>query len=151
MTFNACGEALDVLRSCYRFNARLDPTRPDLLVEMEYYFCPPGAKIFDHPHILGSANYQDPKENFDIWLGEVEVTKRWVRGDTPAAVTGQFYCGDLGKFAGGVDLVNGGTEPLDPFDGMPLCCRGGVPLGGFLIQDDGNYLLQDDGSKIVIP
>jgi len=137
--------ALDVLRSCYRFNARLDPLRPELLVEMEYYFTPPGAKIFPFPHILGSNNWQDPKEQFSIRLGEVEVTKRWVEGAPPALVTGQFFCGDVAKFAGGVDLVNGGTEPLDPADGMPLCCRGGVPLSDAIIQEDDFYILQEDG------
>lgn len=137
--------ALDVLRSCYRFNARLDPARPDLLVEMEYYFCPPGAKVFQHPHIFGSSNYTCAKENWDISLGEVEVTQRWVRGDTPPAVPGQFSCGDLAKFAGGVDLVFGGTEPLDPFDGMPLCCRGGVPFGDFIAQETGDPIFQENG------
>lgn len=107
---------------------RIDPNRPELTVEMEWFFAPPGAKICPHPTAFSSRNYTDWKENPDLTLGEVEITKRWVRGDCPPGVTGQFFCGDPAHAANGCDLVFGPTVPLDPYDGVMLCCRGGIPF-----------------------
>jgi hypothetical protein len=125
--FSFCGMAVDVLRSCYRSKMRVDPSRPDLLVEFEWFFTPPGAKIFPFPTAFSSRNYTETNEHADLTLGEVEITKRWVRGDPPAAVPGTFFCGDPSSFVNGADLVNGPLESLD-VDGVPLCCRGGVPF-----------------------
>lgn len=141
--------AVDVLRSCYRSRMRFDRNRPDLLVEVEWYFSPPGAKVCPYPTAFGSRNYTDVKELPDLSLGEVEVTTRWVSGLCPPAVTGQFFCGDPAAAAVGVDLTGGPLEPLDPFDGVPLCCRGGVPFtGGFIVQEDGFLIKQEDGNRI---
>lgn len=127
---------------------RLDRTRPDLLVEMEFFFSPPGAKIFRGPTSFSSRNYTEVRENADLSLGEVEITKRWVLGNCPPGVTGQFFCGDPAAAANGVDLVNGPLEALD-FDGVPLCCRGGVPLpGALLLEDTTPYLLESDATYI---
>lgn len=114
---------------------RLDRNRPDLLVEMEWFFCPPGAKIFPQPTAFSSRNYTDVKEHADLTLGEVEVTRRWIKGQCPPGVTGQFFCGDPAHAADGCDLVNGPLEPLDPYDGVPLCCRGGIPFGDDDVRD----------------
>lgn len=108
---------------------RIDRNRPDLLVEMEWFFTPPGAKLCPFPTAFSSRNYTEENERADLSLGEVEVTKRWVRGDCPPGVTGQFFCGDPSRAATGSDLVNGPLVPLDPYDGVLLCCRGGVPYG----------------------
>lgn len=119
--------AVDVLRSCYRSKMRIDRNRPDLLVEMEYFFTPPGAKLCPFPTAFSSRNYTETNEHADLSLGEVEVTKRFVKGFCPPGVTGQFFCGDPSHAAKGCDLVNGPVVPLDPHDGVLLCCRGGVP------------------------
>jgi hypothetical protein len=140
---------VDVLRSCYRCNMRMDRTRPDLLVEMEFYFAPPGAKFFQGPNAFASRNYTEVRENADLSLGEVEVTKRWVRGDCPPLVTGQFFCGDPALAASGVDLVNGPVVDLDPYDGVLLCCRGGVPFPACLLLEAGGDILLEDGSGCI--
>lgn len=141
--------AVDVLRSCYRSRMRIDPNRPDLTVEMEWFFCPPGAKIFDGPTAFSSRNYTEAREDPDLSLGEVEVTKRWVRGDCPPLVTGQFFCGDPVHAAAGCDLVNGPIVPLDPYDGVLLCCRGGVPFEDCILREDGSEVLHEDGSGCI--
>jgi len=150
VNFGFCGQIVDVLRSCYRCNMRLDPRRPDLLTEMEFFYAPPGAKFFRGPTAFSSRNYTEVRENPDLTLGEVEVTTRWVRGDCPPGVTGQFFCGDPASAAGGCDLVNGPIVELDPYDGVLLCCRGGVPIPEDChLREDGSEVLHEDGSGCV--
>lgn len=138
--------AIDVLRSCYRSQMRMDRSRPDLLVEGEWFFCPPGYEVCPYPTAFGSRNYTEPREEADLSLGEVEVTKRWIRGECPPGVTGKFFCGDPSHAANGVDLVNGPIVPLDPTDGVLLCCRGGVPIEDEL--RDINYWRQVAGGAL---
>lgn len=142
--------AVDLLRSCYRSRMRFDRNRPDLTVEVEWFFCPPGAKICPYPTAFSSRNYTEPRELADLSLGEVEVTTRWVRGDCPPGVTGQFFCGDPAHAANGCDLVNGPVVDLDPYDGVLLCCRGGVPIPeDCILREDGTEVLHEDGSGCI--
>jgi hypothetical protein len=83
---------------------RFDPDRPDLSVEVEWFFCPPGAKIFNRPTAFSSRNWTDVKENPDMSLGEIEVTRRHVDGVCPPGVTGQFTCGNIEHAATGLSL-----------------------------------------------
>jgi hypothetical protein len=127
--------AVDVLRSCYRSRMRIDPARPELTVEFEWFFCPPGAKLCPYPTAFSSRNWTETREDADLTLGEVEVTKRYVDGTCPPGVTGQFFCGDPSHAANGCDLVSGPVVDLDPYDGVLLCCRGGVPWGDDDVRD----------------
>lgn len=129
---------------------RLDRTRPDLLVEMEFFFSPPGAKLFGKPTAFSSRNYTEARELADLSLGEVEVTKRWLRGDCPPGVTGKFFCGDPLHAAEGCDLVNGPIVPLDPYDDVMLCCRGGHPFINALLLEDGTPYLLEDGTEYLL-
>lgn len=142
--------AVDVLRSCYRSQMRFDPARPDLTVEVEWFYCPPGAKIFPYPTAFGSRNYTEVREYADLSLGEVEITQRYAKGLTPGSLTGQRFCGNVAAFASGVDLVNGPTVGLD-CSGLPACCYApGPPEDDLQLEDDTCYCLEDETGCILL-
>jgi hypothetical protein len=109
-----------MLRSCYSTGARFFKDRPDIVSDITWYFCPPGAKILDGPHRFGSLNWLREKGT-DSPIGEVPGLKRkWVNGQTPAGATGQKSCGQFDDYYFGVDYDKNADYPIE--NGLKACC-----------------------------
>jgi hypothetical protein len=117
---NPCGQVMDVLRSCYSTKMRFTNGGPEY--DVQWYFCPPGAKVFSGRHSYASLNYQTGRwPTSDTSIGEVVGALRpWRNGSLPAPYDGQRIGGTAGWFSSGCsghpDLVWGGTPA------WPLAC-----------------------------
>jgi hypothetical protein len=144
VSFSPCGMAMDVLRSAKRAKMRFDPNRPDLLTDVEWFFCQPGAKVFPGPHRFANSVWDSEHTQADQSLGETwQEFYPWANGVAPAVATGQDFCGDLTKFQNGVDLVNDPLVDRDAF-GLPTCC------GGTFLPYDADYIALEDGTPILL-
>jgi len=129
---------------------RFDPNRPDLLTDIEWFFCQPGAKVYPGYHRFASTNWEDGIGQNDQSLGEIkEPLPRRVAGIPPPIATGQAPCGGPRKFQEGVNLVNGPIVARDSY-GIPACCYPGgvIPPSNCLLMEDAGYIRLESGDRI---
>jgi hypothetical protein len=109
-----------MLRSCYSTTARFFADRPDIVLPITWYFCPPGAKVAPGPHRFGSLNWLGDKKTPSP-IGEVVGAKRpWSNGATPAGALGVAPCQDVEAFHDGVPYVPSANYPI--VNGVKACC-----------------------------
>jgi len=113
--------AVDMLRSCYSTDARFFADRPDIVLPINWYFCPDGAQVLPGPHRFGSLNYLSDK-NTPSPIGEVPGAARpYSKGQTPAGITGQSACGSTDDFHDGVIYSETANYPVS--GGVKQCCN----------------------------
>lgn len=89
---------MDLLRSCYRTRARLNPGCADE-TDITWSFCQTGAKVFPTWHSTGSLNWGARDEAL-VEIGELPDRPRpWSNGATFAA-SGQSFIGRIEQFQG---------------------------------------------------
>jgi hypothetical protein len=120
---------MDFLRSCYTTQMQFDEAG-DLIADVQWYWCLPGAKLFPRRNSFCSANWDQLKYN-QLGLGEVWNSPRpYSKGTPPAPAAGDGrHCGPLHWFTHGCPsdappITRGPT-------GIGGCCLpGGLLLGG---------------------
>lgn len=121
---------MDVLRSCYSTRMRFDPAAPGTSSRVDWYFCPPAAKVFPSAHSFGSLNWYRGSGLPDAPLGELQAAPRpWRNGSRPSEAAGLKVCEGVDKFLTGEPYLV--TPRAEYPDGFPRCCNA-VDTGVFL-------------------
>lgn len=120
--FCPCGAGVDYLRSCYSTQFRFFSDRLDVLSDVAWYFCEPGAKPLPFPTIFGSNQWCNFQKEPTPILGEVIGAPRpWRDGSPPPLALTGLPCGTAADFAAGNP-----SPPLVPIVpvvwGVPPCC-----------------------------
>jgi hypothetical protein len=123
----------DFLRTCYRTKMRFFSDN-DTAVNVRWFFCKPGAKVFPGYNRFASGNNSTPAvgdARFDplAWKGPGELAgspRTFVQSVAPQWAAGQRFCGTLQQFAEGVAFDP--TRNVHYYaDGAPACCVEGPP------------------------
>lgn len=129
--WQACGCAMDVLRSCYASKMRIFPDRPDIEVEGEWRWCPPDAKVIPYGIPWSSCNWDEATHAFaDEQLGEI-ARGEYSKGILSPRLNGQHFCGTQDEWENGTPYNERGKVPVD-VDNVPLCCK---PIGAIVAGD----------------
>jgi len=113
---------MDYLRSCYKSSMRLYSDRPDVLVKGQWFFCQPGAKLAQMPHVFASQVWTPKGMAIDPALGEVLGRGQWVDGKPNSRYVGQHFCGAPQVWLEGIPFADRPGLALEP-DGTPVCCH----------------------------
>jgi hypothetical protein len=113
---------MDYVRSCYKSSMRLYNDRPDVVVKGQWFFCQPGAKLAQMPHVFASQVWTPKGMAIDPPLGEVQGRGAWVDGKPDSRLIGQHFCGSPEVWLHGIPFADRPGLALEP-DGTPVCCH----------------------------
>jgi hypothetical protein len=125
---------MDVVRSCYTVNMRLQEGADPVVVQ--WHFAKKGAALIGVPTPFCSANWEIGDDlRFNSYLGEQAGPRPWNNGIGSAGLAGRRLCFPLSWFNSGVpagEVINILTDRSD----LPMCCQdtsgstGGVIVNG---------------------
>ena len=132
---NPCGMVMDVLRSCYSTQMQFSTGGPN--VGVEWYWCPPGAKLFSSRHHFASLNWDKGNDNGIHTVGEVPGAARtWRNGSIPGPYPGDHPAGPLANFTSGCS----GVPDLPWSGGMPTACAVVSPTSCWYLQGSWSHV-----------
>jgi len=117
---------MDVLRSCYKTSMKLWKDR-DTLTPVRWFFCEPGAKVFERLCSFRSLKTWDRVSDRTGMVGEKNGVTPYDKGANPLIYEGVNHCGtDLAMAEGG--LSSRDPEIVTDSNGWATCCSGDGPL-----------------------
>jgi len=106
-----------------------DPNEGTTIIDVIWYFAPPGAKRYPHEHAFGSGIWDYNKIELPHQLGEQPpYDTPWYNGRNVWGYLGECSIGTPEQFLNGVSAA----ELAAPPPPMPLCCGGSLPIRGGL-------------------
>jgi hypothetical protein len=105
---------MDELTRCYKTQMRIR-VDPELIVDVEWFWCAPGALRFEGVHAFGSMGWEtDDREYPAEGLGEINVPGRPIRSRRPADALGRGTPTPADWFENGVPAGVVGPWPFGP-------------------------------------
>lgn len=127
---------MDALRDCYSSTVRPYRDRPDVEVQGQWHFCPPGALDLPFIHTFGASVNDFKPYTVEPILGEIpQLHPHRVRDVPIPRATGKRACGTAEDWMGGCPFTPPATRTYL-----------GLNVGGHLLLNQGGGLLLNQGT-----
>lgn len=159
MSFDPCGMVMDLRSACY--TCKIRPFHDsNLMVDIVWFYCAPGAKIFPGWHRFSSLYHENEKR--DAYPGEVWAGRKFSHGRLPFPLgfEGQKFCGRKEFFVKGASIYDAPLARTFPGPLPTNCCwPGPIPSAidsGLEIAADemhftAPYNTGVDNAKVILP